>query len=203
MITKAHYMKHVGQLQYKLRIALSLSLLIVIIVVNNFSSRRNMDAINDSVTSIYKDRLMASTYILDLTNNLYEKNSQKRSEILSSAENSYNNTIQTLIEQYEKTKLTKEEGLCWKAFKTNLAAYETSNKQSCFWAAITNLKELSAIQASEGNHLASHARVNISSSAMGSYLEISMAMMIGVFALTLIGLSKNSVSSFQQNPSLN
>lgn len=196
-------MKHIGQLQYKLRIALSLSLLIVIIVVNNFSSRRNMDAVNESVTSIYKDRLMASTYILDLTNNLYEKNSLKHREVLSTTENSNNNTIQTLIGQYEKTKLTKEEGLYWEAFKKNLTAYETSNKQSSFLAAITNLKELSAIQASEGNHLASHARINISSSAMGSYLEISMAMMIGVFALTLIGLSKSSLSSFQQNPSLN
>lgn len=202
-------MKQFFQLQYKTRIALSLTLLILVILINNIGSRRNLDHANVSVASIYNDRLLVSTYIFELTNHLYEKkilSGLKSSSVASS--HAHDAAIHNLMEKYEATTLTQEEMTNWTAFKTNLGKYDASvlagqQESVDFEHAVQNLKNLSDIQANEGNQLFNNTRSDISASAMGTHLEIGFAILLGIFSLVLIGVSKNTLSAFRQNPSLN
>lgn len=202
-------MKHrLFLLQYKVQIGALLTVLIAIIVINCVYSRKNIDHLESSVTSIYNDRLLASTYISELTHHLYEQKLE-----LNSAGSGYDpqhhaKEISTLILKFENTVLTKQEVLYWKAFKQHLLHYNqdialgnTGGKD--LQMALEHLKLLTRIQAKEGTVVFQDIRTDISTSLTGLSLEISLSIIIGVVVLALIGMSKNTLLLPRQNPSLN
>jgi hypothetical protein len=66
-------MKWAYHVKDKMKMAAVLLLIIVLILVNNISNRKTFSNLNESIASIYKDRLMPATYIFQLTDHLYQK----------------------------------------------------------------------------------------------------------------------------------
>lgn len=195
-------------LQYKLQIGVLLALLIAVIVVNNISSKKKLEHMDVSVSSIYKDRLLASTYLFELTNHLYEKKLLFATQQPEGTRRTNDLAILGLIGRYEKTVFTRQEAVHWRSFKSALQQYNAAQAAgnsgpALFERALQDLKHLTHIQATEGEFLFRGTRSDISASAMGYYLEIFLSIIIGVIVLALIGISRNTLLPFRQNASLN
>lgn len=195
-------------LQYKLQIGILLALLIAVIIVNNLSSKKNLEHMDVSVSSIYKDRLLASSYLFELTNHLYEKKllfATRQPEVVRRAND---RAILGLIGRYERTMFTKQEAVYWRSFKAGLLQYDASLEAGnpapqIFERVLHDLKSLTHVQVTEGEHLFRGTRSDINASARGYYLELFLAIIIGVIVLGLIGVSRNTLTPFRQHPSLN
>jgi hypothetical protein len=193
------------QLQKRFQIGAVLFVLLVAIVLNNVSSQRNLDRVDTSVASIYNDRLLAATYIFELSSSLHEK------EALSPAaaagrQAAIDHNIADLIRKYDNTVLTARETSLWLSFKDNLKRYAGGGAQHggvFFSKAMSDLKALSALQASEGNSLFRKTQSSISASTLSANLEMALAIGIGIVTLVLIGASKEAMMVFKQRSSLN
>lgn len=200
-------MKLSVQLRYRLQIGLALTVLMIGIIINNISSRYNLELASTSVTAIYNDRLMASTYLFELTDNLYKKEllpypapSEKTATI--------NNDMSALIKKYESTVLTHREAALWESFKSSLYQYNNAfaaghHKVHSFEKAVSTLKLLSNLQAKEGSFLYKDTRSSLGATTLGSYLEIILAIATGIIVIFLIGISKRTLDTFTQSPYLN
>lgn len=193
------------QLKKRFQIGAVLLVLLIGIVLNNVSSKVNLDKVDTSVTSIYNDRLMAATYIFELSNCLYEKNAMdpiaNKTQMATLDRN-----IGSLIDKYDHTVLTVKEAGLWRSFKHNLQQYNIAGGQQetlFFGKAIGDLKALSSLQASEGNSLFKATQSSITAFSLSSSLEIALAVGIGIITLVLIGASKEAMMTFNQQSSLN
>jgi len=193
------------QLQKRFQIGAVLLVLLVGIVWNNVSSKRNLEKVDTSVTSIYNDRLMAATYIFDLSNILYEKAALGHTAA-ARQQAALDRSIADLIHKYDNTMLTVKEAALWRSFKDNLRQYNIADAHSetvFFNKAIGDLKALSALQATEGNSLFRKTQSSITAFALSSNLEMALAVGLGIITLVLIGASKDAMLNLRQRPSLN
>jgi type IV secretory pathway ATPase VirB11/archaellum biosynthesis ATPase len=161
-----------------------------------------------SITSIYNDRLLASTYISELTHHLYEQKNELNSVHSIYDSQGHAKEISMLILKFENTVLTEQELLYWKTFKEHLLHYNQAITlgnagEKDLKIALEHLKLLTQIQAKEGNVIFQDIRTNINASLLGASLEISLSIIIGVVVLALIGMSKTTMLLPRQNPSLN
>ena len=202
------------QLKYKTRIGLLLAAIMCIILLNNISGRHSFDDLNQSITSIYQDRLMPATYIFRITDHLYQKrmlHQQTATDQQATAQiRLHDNAIMTLIRDYEATHLTREEQHQWNDFKKHLLKYNVQEQQSdnipaakSFDRTIQCLNALSTIQAGEGHHLRESSTAIISANTIRSSLEIGLLIVLGIVTLVLIGVSKEAILQAPQKPSLN
>lgn len=112
--------------------------IMALIVLATLLSRRNMEGIDKSFSSIYQDRLIPATTIIYLTENLYGKRlsleeyllaneAGNKSEIRSQL-NAHNQNIDSLIAAFEKTYLVDEEAKSLAAFKNEVVKYTALEK---------------------------------------------------------------------------
>lgn len=205
-------------IQQKLKAALLLGGIMVLIILATLLSRRNMEGIGKSFSSIYQDRLIPATTIIYLTENLYGKRlsleeylltngTGNKSEIKSQL-NAHNQNIDSLIKAFEKTYLVDEEAKSLTAFKSEVLKYTALEKSvlslcsagaheegkklfagagaNTFKNTITNLNELTNIQSSIGKDLMKESKSDIASFGIISFLQIGLAVVIGLMLLVLI-----------------
>jgi preprotein translocase subunit SecG len=120
-------------IQQKLKAALLLGGIMVLIILATLLSRRNMEGIGKSFSSIYQDRLIPATTIIYLTENLYGKRLSLEEYLLSSEIdnkdevklklNAHNEDIDSLISAFEKTYLVDKEAKSLIAFKHEVRQY--------------------------------------------------------------------------------
>jgi hypothetical protein len=106
-------------IQQKLKAAMLLGGIMVLIILATLLSRYNMQGIDRSFSSIYQDRLIPATTIIYLTENLYGKRVSLEKHLFEqdaqSAErvkvvlNHRNQSIDSLIRVFEKTYLVDQE----------------------------------------------------------------------------------------------
>ncbi|SKB52499.1 MCP four helix bundle domain-containing protein [Dyadobacter psychrophilus] len=205
-------------IQQKMKAALLLGGIMALIILATLLSRRNMEGIDKSFSSIYQDRLIPATTIIYLTENLYgkrlsleeyllTKGAGNKSEIKAQL-SAHNQNIDSLIGAFEKTYLVDEEAKSLTAFKTEVLRYEALEKSvlnlcssgaqeegrklfagagsNTFKNTITNLNELTNIQSSIGKDLMKESKSDIASFGIISFLQIGLAVVIGLMLLVLI-----------------
>jgi hypothetical protein len=209
-------------IQQKLKTALLLSGIMLMIISGTLISSNNMRGIDKSFSSIYQDRLIPTTTIIYLTENLYSKrlslekfllsNDLKTAEHITAQLLSHNDNIDSLIHAFEKTYLVNQEIKSLAAFKNRvteyvllekmiLSFYTSGNPEAgkklfegagaiTFQSTIHNLNELTSIQSDIGKELVTESKGNIASVGMISFLQISLAIIIGLVILVFIQSSK-------------
>lgn len=208
-------MKWAYQVKDKMKVVAVLILIIILILANNIANRKTFSNLNQSIASIYKDRLMPATYIFQLTDHLYQERILNDSEILNNAVaarlREHNTAIKKIISTYETTYLTKNEKEQWAAFKTGLQEYDALSNatvkdktamDNSFNKVLHSLNALSEIQASEGNALLKSSNINITGTVITSQLEVALLIILGVIALVLISANDNNLIRIQR-PGLN
>jgi len=134
-------MKWAYYIKYKAKVVALLLLIIILILGKNIYDRITFSILDESIASIYKDRLMPATYIFQLTDHIYQKRlgSNKSGQNYSAKLNEeHDKAISGIIKAYETTYLTIAEKEQWIAFKQALKQYDTLNN-----AAIKNEEAIS------------------------------------------------------------
>ncbi|KAA9356187.1 MCP four helix bundle domain-containing protein [Larkinella humicola] len=209
-------------IQQKIKAAFLLTGIMVLIVLSTFLSRSNINDIDKSFSSIYQDRLIPAVDMVYLIENLYTKRLLVEKHLTSTTTSTpaeikaflktKNQSIDSLIRNYEKTFLITEEAKSLHAFKNRVAEYallenrilrlsQSGNKEAgsvvfngkgsrTFQQAILCLNELTNIQYTEGQSLMNESKTESSQFNLISSLQIAIAIVIGLLILGLIHNSK-------------
>lgn len=223
-------MKWPYYIKYKIKAACILIIILSFILLGNIVERNSFSTLDQSIASIYKDRLQVSQYIYEISNALYQKRllfdagDGKSGTAIESGIQRHNETIAGLIRDYEQTVLTKEEKIQWNLFKNHLYEYNQlesqwiagehtltamnshpayKNLREKFNQAILNLDALSKIQIGEGYHLQKDSHSIVSNRLAFSSLEISLVIVLGLFTLVILSATDKNIFQQRQNKALN
>jgi hypothetical protein len=120
-------------IEQKLKAALLLGVVMLVIILANIVSRNHMAGIDKSFASIYKDRLIPATTITYLAEHLYGKRLSLEKHLLSANPSrgasideqlkEHNASIDSLIAAFERTYLVEKEKSSLSAFKNRIDEY--------------------------------------------------------------------------------
>lgn len=227
-------MKWVFAIQQKHKVAFLLGCILCIVILTTILERINMGDINRSFTSIYNDRLIPATEMFYLSENLYRKRLLTEKFLLSHEEsqtselreklNMYNQSIDSLITEYEKTYLVDNESKYLTALKDKLSSYKQVEESvmelskngskeagldlfenqgmALFQSTIQNLHQLTQIQSTVGKELIAHSQSAIASTNILSHLQVAMAFIICLIIQVLL-LTSNVLKKQKQAFHLN
>lgn len=221
-------MKWAYSIQQKFKAAALLAIVCVIILITNLLGRYHMNELSDSFSSVYKDRLVAESYIFMISDHLYQKKLafDNCSELTDSdfrvKVGSHNEAITGLLLFYEKTFLTEEEAAYLQDFRANVAALEglelqylqppTDEAQQAaihslfnerFDLASANLRQLSQIQVKEGKALNDQSQRIFSGSSLLTNFEMVILFCIAIILQVIVAASQPTISRVWQQSNLN
>lgn len=205
-----------------------LTVIFVFLFIKNVSDKRHFSELGDSFSAVYEDRLMAESYIYELSNHLSRKkllvdDCDTKEEIVQIKDKikEHNQAISSLIVSYEKTKLTPTEEVLFKDFKKKIdqglaleqkhiyqaefsnAANVKQILDEAFYGVLNTLNHLSNIQITEGEKLNKTSQKIVLGSASDTQFELTLLIVLGTIILTLIFTSRSTMPKTPQNPSLN
>ncbi|MBI2258247.1 MAG: hypothetical protein HYU67_05045 [Flavobacteriia bacterium] len=192
----------------KSKIAFSLLFVFAVIFLNYFSNWKNSLEFKNAIQSIYKDRLIAESYILELSENLHkivEFNNEKNEVVnLKKIKN-----IEVKVKLFNKTKLTFFEQKKLKQFEKNIQKIKHSIKHNNYEEikfhvldTFLLLNELSSIQLSEAKILLDQTEKTFNSNKTSADLQIGIMIVLLIIIQILI-FSENKVIKIKQSEYLN
>jgi hypothetical protein len=195
-----------------LRSGLLVISLLGLILTSIFLSRRNTYKIQEESVSIYKDRLVPTAILVDLMSTIYGKRMLLETSLLATEKanlalmestlNQFDRRADSLLTEFERTKLTVKEADWLQLFKRKLAAYNqleaelttnyshlpkakqvqlVASASTAFSQIIPTLNELSSLQLSVGQELLEESR------GQTNYIYVLTALQIGL--VLFVGLS--------------
>jgi hypothetical protein len=182
----------------KIKWSVGLLLVIVLIVATNFIDQNNFQRIQDSVKSIYEDRLIAKDLLFDIQLEIHDKElllAENKDSTLLSNRSSSQKKIEGFIEGFSKTALTRDEKRIFERLKEetrllfsletiyfNTANDLTSSKKLKEQTKNINntIAQLSDIQIAEGQRQMHVGRKAMESIDLLTQLEIWVMIVLGV-----------------------
>jgi hypothetical protein len=203
-------MKWIYTIQQKMKVALLLGIILIIVYGNNVMENRNVSELGGSFSSVYEDRLLVESYIYQLSEHLYQKKillDQCRTtadDNLAPGLATHNQAIQTLIRNFEKTELTQPESEVLHALKSNLG--QIADRENAFLrlttsgeamqiqsdlderlqSAFRQLHQLSLIQLAEARRLRDNSKKLVAGFTLFTQVELAMLIVIGIIIQLLI-----------------
>ena len=110
------------KLYNKVKWILGILMVFTIILITNLVDRNNFKRLRDSVVTIYEDRLIASDLLFEMHKAIQKKERTLKvtdSTLFKSQNNIINDAVDDLVVRFELTKLTEEEEVILKTFKSN------------------------------------------------------------------------------------
>lgn len=206
---------------------MALGIVFLLIFSTNILDKQYFSELQDSFSSVYKDRLLVESYVYRLSNQLHKKklilndlNGSNKQEV-KQKNKKLDDSIDALIKQYETTRLTRLEAEFFADLKSSLSSLyrlesnyinkgvdnPTDNLYSLIEAQhqrlSTDLDQLSEIQLSESKNIIDKSNRIIAASNLTSQFEICMLIIMGLIIQALIFTSKSISSKFPQSSSLN
>ena len=218
-------MKWVYAIKYKLQAALVLTIIVFLVFAKNIMDKRNMTELGKDFISFYEDRLVVESYIFRITEQLFlmklsVNNPIEDKELLEKEIASYHTNILDLVEDFEATKLTKDEAFHLEQFKqmilnslnftnngfliqTPSGKHAKDAFNNNFEEAFMEIKVLSEIQLEEGEKLTRESGQIVDRSGLWTQLEMAVLVILLVIIYLLIFSSKSIKTKIRQQPSLN
>ncbi|WP_292900654.1 MCP four helix bundle domain-containing protein [Nonlabens sp.] len=175
-----------------------LLLVIVLIVFTNFIDQKNFQRIQDSVDSIYKDRLIAKDLLFDIQLEIHDKElllAENKDAILLSNRSASEKKIQNFLQSFSNTALTRDEEQIFEhlkeeiraLFSMEMAYLPTENSQPSSAQLKSQAKKINAIvaqlsdiQIAEGQRQMQLGRKAMESIDLLTQLEIWVMIILGV-----------------------
>ena len=205
-------MKWAYSIRRKISAALLLAAIFVLLFVKSMMNNNNVAKLGTSFSSVYEDRLLVEAYIYRMSEHLFRKKIMIDSAStpqyvleVKPAIDRYNETIRSIIADYEKTKLTDAETVYFNDFKKNVdelmeseriffesvkAGEENDRAKTAIDEQINvaskNLGLLSGIQVSEGKLLNEKSQRIVAGSSLLAQFEIGILVAIGLMVLVLV-----------------
>lgn len=212
----------------KIKTAFILATVFLLILGKNIWDDHNDSRLSHSFSSVYEDRLIVEGYILELSEQLYQKKlllgqCQTPEEGLRHKEQimAGNKRISRQIAAYEKTRLTPAESSYFDEFK-NLMNQQALLETSCLSDNIDHsftsckeqlnrsldeslacLRQLSLIQINEGKQMHDHSQQIIAGNATLSQIEIIFLIITGLMIQMLVLASRTLLPGQPQKAQMN
>lgn len=207
-------MKWTDTIKNKFLASVVLLALCVLVLLNNYLERTHANNVKDSISTLYKDRLIAEEYILKMSNTVYQIREVLASD---SNNNSKSNVITTLNENfdatysaYSKTKLTPKEKTIALELLTYSDKFEPTFSKNNYNPShytdkvLTTLGKLSAIQLEESKLIMKNVESQYATIKASSEYAFAIIILI-LIVLQIIVFSAESIVPVikTKNPSLN
>jgi hypothetical protein len=193
----------------RLRSILLIISLLGLILTSIFLNRRSLYEIQQASASIYQDRLVPSGILVNLTSVVYQKRlaleayarttSQPEEQVVFSTLDRLNRRLDSLLTEFERTRLTSREADQLQLLKQQLFFYSkleaplmttqtkatssqpvilTSTGNTAFWQIAQTLEKLSTLQLNVGEELVSGSRGKTNYSYVLTALQTGLVLMI-------------------------
>lgn len=204
------------------RFQLAMALLIVFLLVfaTNRLDRRHFITVQNTVTSVFEDRVVAQNYIYELNKLFHEKRMAIEADSSLGIIASGNKDIQELISAFSETKLTKREADYFQSLQENFEeikgqeemideesehnSFEAKKEGMLYTLSDIqqDLDNLAEIQVNEGRHMTNLAQKSLNMNEMLSTIEIIFLIAIGMVLQFVIffGNKKSNNSSVDSPP---
>jgi hypothetical protein len=174
----------------RINIGFALTIVLLLVFATNRIDKRHFDTVQNAVTTLHTDRVLAQDFIYKMNTIIYEK----QLLILDESANyiDFNNDFHILLENFSNTKLTTKEAKIFERLKTDFTeliitekkAIQGSIEKEVLIASLNTIKidlvRLSEIQISESKHLTSLAQKSLDTTNLMSNLEIGFIILIGL-----------------------
>ena len=196
--------------------AAALFFLCLLVLFSNFNDRQHSQEVNQSISTLYEDRLMAESYIVHLTDGVHQIRELLGDSKLDPI--ALDREIGTVLidvnhvnNAYEKTKFTKDEAIKYAEFKGlcqqmgTFGIYSADNKMAISKQALDALNALSNIQVEESKSIISKSERLFNSGKMSSDFAMAVVIIIGLVLQALVFSSKtlNNPKVHSAHPNLN
>lgn len=195
-------MKWTQSIKNKLFAAGLLSVLILLIFFNNLSERKNAYRINEAITTIFDDRLIAESYLFEYQQNALGILDKLDDALLTEA--GKQRDIGMLLTNFDemgkaflKTKLTEEENTLFNRLQTQYSNIRREVSHQNFQAARNHLKEangtlkyLSELQVNEAKNQMAKIKQFNNTSTVNLQFEIAVLVLIGMAMQALVFAAK-------------
>lgn len=169
----------------------------LLVLASNRLNNRNFSTVEHGVDSVFEDRLVVQEYIYTLNNLFHKKELFLANNALEEGSIPQYPEIKTILADFERTDLTREESLYLTSLKENYAELKTlegragnnvSEEQfvSVLNKISRNLDELAEVQLSEGRQLTQRSKRSLGMNQLLSRIEIVFLVIIGVLFLIIV-----------------
>ncbi|GAB2535002.1 MCP four helix bundle domain-containing protein [Spirosoma aerophilum] len=194
-----------------LRSGLLVISLLALILTSIFLSRRNTQKIQEESVSIYKDRLVPTAILVNLMSTIYKKRMLLETTLLASKTdnisqlepslNQFDRRTDSLLTEFERTKLTVKEVEWLKLFNRKFVVYNqlegelttnfhrlpkekqvqlAASASAAFAEIIKTLNELSSLQLTVGQELLEESRRQTNDVFVLTALQIGLVLFVGL-----------------------
>ncbi|WMN07550.1 chemotaxis protein [Marivirga arenosa] len=186
----------------KIKWILGILMVFILIISTNLIDRKNFQRVRDSVVSIYEDRLLAKEIIFNISNILHEKEIalvEYDTAYFSIINSQKNKELNSELEKFKKTKLTKKEERVFNDLQTDLSSIieleknidtkdfkDNKNLNDKIKIANQHLKQLSEIQITEGNRQLSISQKAVRNVELYTQIEIYILIFLAVIIQIII-----------------
>lgn len=215
------------------RIRYKISALVVLIVafvlLGNAWNERKTDQLTRSFDSVYKDRLLAESYLMDLTDLLHRESrimqhpeadeplAELRTQLFA-----LDTALDRIIIDYQDTYLTADEEVWFNRLKIHLAmvrelehmlleapdrpawlVHNSHRFDQVFALTSNDLAELSRIQLDEGNDLKKRSTQLLANASIFAKLQMVVVLIVGMLIQTLLNDARLTLAKGPERQSLN
>ncbi|TXD53897.1 MULTISPECIES: hypothetical protein [unclassified Polaribacter] len=185
-------------LHNRINTGLALTIVLLLVFATNRIDKRHFDTVQNAVTTLHTDRVVAQDFIYKMNTIIYKKQLHIMSAGPKTIKEKLNENFFTLIEEFSETKLTTKESKLFNRLKDDFEQLiETEKKVSKDnlneKGLIKNLNiikkdliSLSEIQISESRRLTSIAQKSLDTNTLMSNLEIGFLLLIGLILQYII-----------------
>jgi len=211
-------------IRHKGRITIQAIVVFFLVAFSSYTYNKSISEMGDISSEMYSDRLIAQDYIYQLGKILYERKLIMASQTATNTADTfkYDSTgILTLLNNYEKTKLTKNEKIQFQEFRKNvllLLSFEqkqllNSNKglnsnilalqSNAVNVSLVQLDKLAEIQIATGKQLNDDSTKIVSFSSLLNQFDWAIIIVIGLIIQVIIFTTKSAIPKKAQNQFLN
>lgn len=174
-----------GSASEKIRTVLGLVMVILLVFITNRLDQEHFEEVQNTITTIYEDRVVAQWDLIQLTNLIYNVQMKMGDGELVSLDST--GELERVLNEYGQTTLTKRENEIFGRLKENLNKLSApgvipqgSATINTFERIHENLEELSEIQVKESRSLKIQAQESLDSSNLMSNMEMILIIIFGV-----------------------
>ena len=205
----------------KSKAALALGIIFILLLGTSLVDYRHRSTLKSSFSSFYKDRLLAESYIYEISGIFHQKQlllgSSSALSQLGTEMSSLNLSLENVLQAYEETKLTEQEAFYFHNLQSDVEAlmiiegkYEIQpndqhlhQMKAQYIQIVEKLDKLSEIQLAEGQNILESSNRIFATKYLTSQLEFGVLVVIGLLIQALIFASRSITPKFPQQSSLN
>lgn len=196
-------MKWSYSLKQKALASVLLAVVFLFIILNNIYERRNISKLNESFSSIYRDRLLAESYIYLFSDLLHNRAELNKKNVSTAQIELIDEKLLLLVKDYEATVLTQQETSYFDSFKEVILIEDKIQTNINYSAAFALLERLSNIQVDEGTRLKKESSSMFLGSDISFKLEMAILIVIALIMQVIIFSSKSAIAVNKKDIHLN